>query len=50
MSGAVQLALHNQVSTVAEFKDYMPYLFELNENLVNDVHGNIIFSLDRIIE
>ncbi|NOH98873.1 hypothetical protein [Vibrio sp. 99-70-13A1] len=46
--GAVQLALHNQVSTVPEFKDYMPYLFELNENLVNDVHGNIIFSLDRI--
>lgn len=45
---AVQSALLSRISTVSEFKEYMPYLFEQNDNLVNDVHGNIIFSLDRI--
>lgn len=45
---AVQSALLSRISTVSEFKEYMPYIFEQNDNLVNDVHGNIIFSLDRI--
>ena len=45
---AVQLALLNQIATVAEFKEYLPTIFEQNNNLINDVHGNIIFSLDRI--
>lgn len=46
--GAVQLALSNHISSVQEFKEYMPYIFEQNENLVNDVHGNILFSLDQM--
>lgn len=45
---AVQLALNNRISTVAEFKDYMPYIFELNKHLINDVHNNILYRLDRI--
>ncbi|MEE9338249.1 MAG: hypothetical protein V3U87_09230 [Methylococcaceae bacterium] len=47
--GAVQLALINGVQTVPEFKEYIALIFEENKNLINDVHGNIIFSLDRII-
>lgn len=45
---AVQLALINGLSTVAEFKEYISVIFEGNANVVNDVHGNIIFSLDQI--
>jgi len=46
--GAVQLALINGLQTVSEFKEYIALIFEENKNLINDVHGNIIFSLDRI--
>lgn len=45
---AVQLALINRIETVPEFKEYIALIFQDNENLVNDVHNNIIFSLDRI--
>ncbi len=46
--GAVQRALISGISTVSEFKEYMPYIFEDNCNLVNDVHGNILSILDSI--
>lgn len=45
---AVQSALISGISTVSEFKDYMPEIFEENSNIINDVHGNILFTLDRI--
>lgn len=45
---AVQTALINGISTVSEFKEYMPAIFEENRNIINDVHGNILFTLDRI--
>jgi len=45
---AVQTALINRISTVSEFKEYMPAIFEENSNIINDVHGNILFTLDRI--
>lgn len=46
---AVQQALINEISTASEFKEYIALIFEQNNNLINDVHGNITFSLDRII-
>lgn len=45
---AVQNALINGVSTVSEFKEYTAVIFEENKNIINDVHGNILFVLDRI--
>jgi hypothetical protein len=45
---AVQQALINGVSTVPEFKEYISVVFEENKNLINDVHGNILFSLEQI--
>lgn len=45
---AVQTALINGISSVAEFKEYIPVIFEENRNIINDTHGNILFSLDRI--
>ncbi|WP_331345015.1 hypothetical protein [Cellvibrio sp. UBA7661] len=45
---AVQTALLNRISTVSEFKEYIPVIFEENSNIINDVHGNILFTLDRI--
>lgn len=45
---AVQIALVNKIQTVPEFKEYISFIFEKNDNLINDVHGNIIFSLDEI--
>lgn len=44
---AVKTALLNRIKTVSEFKEYIPTIFEENKNLVNDVHGNILFTLDR---
>ena len=43
----VQEALLMGIDTVSNFKEYIPLIFEDNDNLINDVHGNIIFSLDR---
>ncbi|MGR0277733.1 hypothetical protein ACUM5Y_01650 [Marinomonas dokdonensis] len=43
----VQEALLMGIDTVSNFKEYIPLIFEDNNNLINDVHGNIIFSLDR---
>ena len=45
---AVQLALINGISTVSEFKEYISLLFEERVNVINDVHGNILFSLEQI--
>lgn len=45
---AVQTALINRISTVSEFKEYIPVIFEENDNIINDVHGNILFTLDRV--
>ena len=45
---AVQTALINGISTVSEFKEYIPIIFEENVNIINDLHGNILFSLDLI--
>ncbi len=44
---AVQTALVNGINTVSEFKEYIPIIFEENKNIINDIHGNILFSLDR---
>lgn len=43
--GAVYAALINKIETVSEFKEYISIIFENNNNLVNDVHGNILYSL-----
>lgn len=45
---AVSDALRSRISTVSEFKNYIPLLFEYNENLINDIHNNILFSLSQI--
>lgn len=45
---AVQTALISRISTVSEFKEYIPVIFEGNSNIINDMHGNILFTLDRI--
>jgi len=44
---AVQTAIINKISTLSEFKDYMPIIFEQNKSLVNDVHKNILFLLEK---
>ncbi|WP_337919633.1 hypothetical protein [Vibrio cholerae] len=46
--GAVQSAILYGIKSVQEFKEYMPTIFELNNNLINDVHGNILFSLHSL--
>ncbi|MDD4963423.1 MAG: HEPN domain-containing protein [Gallionella sp.] len=46
--GAVQVALINNITTVSEFKEYVCAIFENRANLVNDIHNNIIFTLDEI--
>jgi hypothetical protein len=46
--GAVTIALTNRIETVSDFKEYIAVIFESRINLVNDVHGNLIFSLDEI--
>lgn len=46
--GAVQFALTNKITTVSDFKEYIGLIFESKANLVNDIHGNIIFSLEEI--
>ncbi|MGQ4005181.1 HEPN domain-containing protein [Francisellaceae bacterium CB300] len=47
---AVEVAIINTISTVTEFKEYAPYIFEYNSNLVNDVRGNIVFTLSKLIQ
>lgn len=46
---AVQHALLNGISTVVEFKDYLPCIFEQIASM-NDIHENIIYSLDQILQ
>lgn len=44
---AVALALSNGINTVQEFKENTSLIFEVTENLINDVHGTILFSLQN---
>ncbi|EJP4177907.1 hypothetical protein NUE03_004133 [Vibrio vulnificus] len=46
--GAVQTAILNGVTSVDEFKDYMPIIFESNKYMLNDVRGNILYSLHKL--
>jgi hypothetical protein len=45
--GAVRVALTNNIATVAEFKEYICVIFQNNSNLINDIHNNVIYSLDE---
>jgi hypothetical protein len=46
--GAVNIALMNRIETVSDFKEYIGIIFEGRVGLINDVHGNLIYSLDEI--
>lgn len=43
----VMQGLLNNLESLAEFKEYAVVLFENNQNLINDVHNNIIYFLDH---
>ncbi|PMY82843.1 hypothetical protein C1X72_02010 [Pseudomonas sp. FW306-2-2C-D06B] len=43
----VMRGLLNGVESLVEFKEYAVPLFESNENLINDIHNNVIYSLDH---
>ncbi|MBJ8501042.1 MULTISPECIES: HEPN domain-containing protein [Acinetobacter] len=45
---AIQHALLNGISTVTEFKEYLPFIFEETVR-ISDVHGTIIYSLERVL-
>ncbi len=45
--GAVVTALGDGVKTVKEFKENIYYFFETNRNLINDIHGTILYSLEH---
>lgn len=45
-AGVMQGLLSN-IESLSDFKEYAVPLFENNENLINDVHNNIIYSLDH---
>ncbi|CAM5294368.1 HEPN domain-containing protein [Pseudomonas fragi] len=45
----VMQGLLNNLETLVEFKEYAVPLFENNKNLINDIHNNIIYSLDHPI-
>jgi hypothetical protein len=42
---AVRYALLNDITNVNDFKECVPIVFQDNPNLLNDIAGNIIFSL-----
>mgnify|MGYP000846121332 FL=1 len=46
--GAVRFALLNNVKTLVEFKENIANIFE-NTARANDIHGNIIYSLDQVL-
>lgn len=46
--GAVHFALLNHIKTLLEFKENIAYIFE-NTASANDIHGNIIYSLDQTL-
>lgn len=43
----VMQGLLNGLESLVEFKEYAVPLFESNENLINDIHKNVIYSLDH---
>ncbi|MBO1539608.1 HEPN domain-containing protein [Pseudomonas sp. OA65] len=45
----VMQGLLNNIGTLSDFKEYAVPIFEDNTNLINDVHHNIIYSLDNPI-
>lgn len=45
----VTRGLFSDIESLSEFKEYAVPLFEDNANLINDVHNNIIYSLDHPI-
>lgn len=45
---AARVALINKIDTASEFKEYVGVIFDKNICAVNDIHGNIIHSLERI--
>jgi hypothetical protein len=45
---AVNIALINRIETVSDFKEYIGVIFESKVGVINDVHGNLIYSLDKI--
>lgn len=45
-AGVMQGLLSN-IDSLSDFKEYAIPLFETNANLINDIHNNIIYSLDH---
>lgn len=45
---AVQTAILNGVTSVEEFKDYIPTILESNKYMTNDVRGNILYNLNKL--
>ena len=43
----VMQGLLNNLESLVEFKEYAVALFENNESLINDIHNNVIYSLDH---
>lgn len=44
---AVFSALSNGLRTVSEFKEYVGLIFDSYTNIENDIHGNVLFSLEN---
>ncbi len=44
---SVAQGLLNGLESLAEFKEYAVPLLENNKNLINDIHNNVIYSLDH---
>jgi len=45
--GAVFTAMCNDLQTVSEFKEYVGIIFDSYPNIENDIHGNILYSLEN---
>ncbi|MFQ1248716.1 hypothetical protein ACJWU3_08365 [Klebsiella pneumoniae] len=48
--GAVRNAINNNITSISEFKEYIPEIFELNTHVKNDTHGTIIYSLEEKVQ
>lgn len=44
---AVFTGLSNGLRTVSDFKEYVGFIFDSYTNIENDIHGNILFSLEK---
>jgi len=45
---AVFTAMSNNLKTVSEFKEYVGIIFDSNDNMINDVCGNILYGLENL--